>query len=116
MGRLKNGYALIAYYMDNPDPLTNVTFDRILNKNEKIEFSPVLSNEQYEKVVESIANILVFSGRKKGGAFKNRMSYYSQISIDKSLLTFLGTLTLDSFQVREKHLMKNIRNFFYFEN
>lgn len=116
IGLLRNGFALLAHYLQNPDSyLENVFFDRAINER---EFSLLLndwSSVDYENVRNNIANIVALDLPKRNFRTLNQKGLYystSKLSDVRHIFDSAGTVQLDTFLKRKSSLQKTLYSFF----
>lgn len=116
IGLLRNGFALLAHYLQNPDSyIENVFFDRAVYEREFIMLPADWQNVDYENVRNNIANIIALDLPKRNfRTLQQKGLYYSTSKIREVRRFFdsTGTVHLDSFKKRETDLKNTLLSFF----
>lgn len=116
IGLLRNGFALLAHYLQNPDSyIENVFFDRAVYEREFIMLPADWQNVDYENVRNNIANIITLDLPKRNfRTLQQKGLYYSTSKIREVRRFFdsTGTVHLDSFKKRETDLKNTLLSFF----
>lgn len=116
IGLLRNGYALLAHYLQYPDSyIENVNFDRAIYEREFLMLSRDWQNVDYENVRNNIANIIAMDLPKRNyRTLQQKGLYYSTSKIPgvRQIFDSTGTVLLEAFQKRESLLQKTLYSFF----
>lgn len=116
IGLLRNGFALLAHYLQNPDSyIENVFFDRAVYEREFVMLPADWQSVDYENVRNNIANIIALDLPKRNfRTLQQKGLYYSTSKIREVRRFFdsTGTVHLDSFLERETELKKTLLTFF----
>ena len=116
IGLLRNGFALLAYYLQNPDSyIENVFFDRAVYEREFVMLPADWQSVDYENVRNNIANIIALDLPKRNfRTLQQKGLYYSTSKIREVRRFFdsTGTVHLDSFKKRETDLKNTLLSFF----
>lgn len=116
IGLLRNGFALLAYYLQNPDSyIENVFFDRAVYEREFVMLPVDWQSVDYENVRNNIANIIALDLPKRNfRTLQQKGLYYSTSKIREVRRFFdsTGTVHLDSFKKRETDLKNTLLSFF----
>ena len=116
IGLLRNGFALLAHYLQNPDYyIENVFFDRAVYEREFVMLPADWQSVDYENVRNNIANIIALDLPKRNfRTLQQKGLYYSTSKIREVRLFFdsTGTVHLDSFKKRETDLKNTLLSFF----
>ena len=115
LGLLRNGYALLAYYLINPDAyVSSVYFDKLIYNGDMYDLPSDWQDKSYEDIKNNIANIVVLDIPKKTMRIRYKGNYYAKSKIKevRSLIGREGTVKLDDFKKREKQLKKVLLDFF----
>ena len=116
IGLLRNGFALLAHYLQNPDSyIENVFFDRAVYEREFIMLPADWQNVDYENVRNNIANIITLDLPKRNfRTLQQKGLYYSTSKIREVRRFFdsTGIVHLDSFKKRETDLKNTLLSFF----
>lgn len=116
IGLLRNGLALLAHYLQNPDSyIENVFFDRAVYEREFVMLPADWQSVDYENVRNNIANIIALDLPKRNfRTLQQKGLYYSTSKIREVRRFFdsTGTVRLDSFKKRETDLKNTLLSFF----
>ena len=116
IGLLRNGFALLAHYLQNPDSyIENVFFDRAVYEREFVMLPADWQSVDYENVRNNIANIIALDLPKRNfRTLQQKGLYYStsKISEVRRFFDSTGTVHLDSFKKRETDLKNTLLSFF----
>lgn len=116
IGLLRNGFALLAHYLQNPDSyIENVFFDRAVYEREFVMLPADWQSVDYENVRNNIANIIALDLPKRNfRTLQQKGLYYSTSKIREVRRFFdsTGTVHLDSFKKRETDLKNTLLSFF----
>lgn len=116
IGLLRNGFALLAHYLQNPDSyIENVFFDRAVYEREFVMLPADWQSVDYENVRNNIANIIALDLPKRNfRTLQQKGLYYSTSKIREVRRFFdsTGTVRLDSFKKRETDLKNTLLSFF----
>lgn len=116
IGLLRNGYALLAHYLQYPDSfIENVFFDRAIYEREFDQLPVEWEDVDFENVRNNIANIVALDIPKR--TFRNLQQkglYYStsKLSGVRQIFDTTGTISLEVYQEREKKLKNVLLTFF----
>lgn len=116
IGLLRNGFALLAHYLKNPDSyIENVFFDRAVLEREFTLLPVDWKSVDYENVRNNIANIIALDLPKRNfRTLQQKGIYYSTSKIAEVRRIFdpTGTVLLETFLQRESDLKKTLLTFF----
>lgn len=115
LGLLRNGYALLAYYLMNPDAyVSSVYFDKLIYNGDMYNLQSDWQDKSYEDIKNNIANIIVLDIPKKSMRIKYKGDYYtnSKIKEVRNLIGREGIVKYEDFKQREKKLKKALLDFF----
>lgn len=116
IGLLRNGFALLAHYLQNPDSyIENVFFDRAVYEREFVMLPVDWQSVDYENVRNNIANIIALDLPKRNFRTLQQKSLYYSTSKIREVRRFFdstGTVHLDSFKKRETDLKNTLLSFF----
>jgi hypothetical protein len=113
LGRLKTGFALLAYYLENPIAIPSYTIDRIITTNDKSFLSDDWQNIDLNDVVENLGNFIVLDIPKKNISFDRKREYYNSSGVS-SVKNFLSNKDFKyvDFIERDNHLKNSLLSFF----
>lgn len=115
LGLLRNGYALLAYYLMNPDAyVPSVYFDKLIYNGDMYNLPSDWQDKSYEDIKNNIANIIVLDIPKKSMRIKYKGDYYAKSKIKevRNLIGREGIVKYEDFKKREKKLKKALLDFF----
>lgn len=114
IGTLKNGYALLAHYIQYPSTyIENVSFDKLINSKDIKALPPEWSKIQYEDIKNNIANIVVLDIPKRISSFKEKCSYYLHSELSEVNTMFDDDdFHVSFFKERENHLKDVLYTYF----
>ncbi|PXV66929.1 uncharacterized protein DUF262 [Dysgonomonas alginatilytica] len=113
LGRLKKGFALLAFYLENHINIPSYTIDRIITTKDKHLLSEDWENVDLNNVVESLGNFVVLDIPKRNLPFDKKSEYYIKSHIDnvRALLNN-NNFTYHDFINRDNHLKNILLSFF----
>ena len=115
LGLLRNGYALLAYYLMNPDAyVSSVYFDKLIYNRDMYNLASDWQDKSYDDIKNNIANIILLDIPKKSLQIRYKADYYanSKIKEVRNLIGRDGTVKFVDFKNREKKLKNVLLNFF----
>lgn len=78
MGRLKKGFALLSYYLDNDEDISNLTFNRLVTYSDK-DFK----DYEIEEIYDCLGNFIFLDLNKRNISFENRIKFFDNSIIFK---------------------------------
>lgn len=115
LGLLRNGYALLAYYLMNPDAyVSSVYFDKLIYNRDMYNLASDWQDKSYDDIKNNIANIIVLDIPKKSLQIRYKAEYYANSTIKevRNLIGRDGTVKFVDFRNREKKLKNVLLEFF----
>lgn len=116
IGLLRNGYALLAHYLQYPDTyIENVNFDRFIYERDLLMLPKEWQSVDYENVRNNIANIIVLDlPRRSFRTLQQKGVYLSTSRIPKvrDFFDASGMVRLDTFLQRNSDMKKILSDFF----
>lgn len=108
MGRLKKGYALLAYYLGHQNNIFNLSFNRLITYSDK-DFS---ENEIYE-IYDSLGNFIFLDLSKKNISFENRVKFFDSSEIFKKQINphLLLEDPINYIKIKDKELKEKLVSF-----
>lgn len=113
LGLLKNGYALLAFYLTQNVALETFTIDKLVNyKDEKYLIN--WTKEQIENVANRLGNFVILDLDKKNLTIDKKADYYTNSGIKElsSLSSKLKDFEYKDFEERDKNLKETLVKFF----
>ena len=117
LGLLKNGYALLGFYLTQDVALSSYNIDKLVNyKDEK--FLQNWKKEQIEEVANRLGNFVILDIDKKNLTIDKKVEHYKNSNIKdiKELSNKLVNFTYDKFQERDRNIREILVKFFKGEN
>lgn len=110
-GRIKEGFAKIAYYYDHPN-MPNASIDRWITYRDMGLFSTPLTEEE-SKILDSIGNYVMLDVGRISRDYNSRCNAYSKSSNQEVKNLFNGRLFFiySDLRKRDEALRENIRKF-----
>ena len=112
LGRLKYGYALLAFYSDRKESLDKFYIDKIVNLKDKDTLA--WSEEELNEFVESLGNFIILDMPKRNKPLIAKLKYY-QDSKSKKLsrgVSHLLSLKYNYFEKRDQEQKEKLVKFF----
>lgn len=112
-GRIKEGFAMIAYYQDNPI-ITNISIDRWISSRDYGNLSNEWKNGENDYMLDSIGNFVVLDVARMSAPLSARiLKYKDGKSVDIQWLINEGKdMSLDNFKKRDKMKRELVCRFF----
>lgn len=113
LGRLKKGFALLAYYLESPIAIPSYTIDRIITIKDRLFLSEDWKDVDLNDIVEKLGNFVVLDIPKKSIPFDKKREYYNS-SNKNNIKTLLGNkdFKYNDFEERDNRLKNNLLSFF----
>lgn len=111
LGRLKYGFALLAFYVDH-ETINDYYTDKLITLRDKSQLTGDWLNINLDEVTDSLGNFVVLDMPQKNISFNKKIDYYKSSDIYKSDRFFSSNLTYENFKNRDNHLKKNLVTFF----
>ena len=78
MGRLKKCFALLSYYLNDDDDISNLSFNRLITYSDK-----AFNNDDIDDIYDCLGNFVFLDLNKRNISFENRIKFYDNSSIFK---------------------------------
>ncbi len=113
LGRLKKGFALLAFYLSNVNAIQTYNIDKLINhKDEKILTSD-WANIDLDEVVDTLGNFIVLDIPKRNLPISKKGEYFQQSQLSEVKNVFKeGKLSYADFLKRDNNLKQRLINFF----
>lgn len=113
LGRLKKGFALLAFYLNRNEAMPTYHVDKIISLKDQDYLSGDWTQIDIESIVDDLGNIVVLDIPKKNIPFNKKAEYFSlsQIPEVKTLLAE-NKFTVEDFEKRSRLLKENLTKFF----
>ena len=113
LGRLKKGFALLAFYVANENALPTYNVDKIINYKDEKFLSEDWVNVNLDNVVDSLGNFLILDIPKKSIAINRKGEYFQNSEISEVRGLFQGgEFTHENFLRREEKIKDRLVGFF----
>lgn len=113
LGRLKKGFALLAFYQSSKTALTDYNIDKIINLKDKQFLSPDWEDINIGDIVDKLGNTVILDLPKKYVAYLKKKEYYSTSKLQEIKSIFgENDFTYSDFLKRDKMLRELLTNFF----
>lgn len=112
-GRIKEGFAMIAYYQNNPI-VPNLNIDRWISGKDYDSLPDEWKTEKELEQLDSIGNYVILDVQRVCAPFKNRVSSYNNSALKevKDLIKTGTDMSISNFKIREETKRKSIEEFF----
>ncbi len=113
LGLLKNGYALLGFYLTQELALSSYNIDKLVNYKDG-NFLQDWTREQIEEVSNRLGNFVILDIDKKSLTIDKKIDYYKNSNIEdiKELSNKLQNFTYDKFQERDRNIRELLVKFF----
>jgi len=114
LGGLKNGYALLSFYVKRDKALKHYSIDRIITYLDKKHLVKYWKQDNIEKASNSLGNFVILDMKKKTIPIKKKRLYYKESKILEvtSVTTLLEDFTYENFLKRDREMKDNLVAFF----
>jgi uncharacterized protein with ParB-like and HNH nuclease domain len=112
LGRLKYGFALLAFYVNRENSLSYYSIDKLISLSDKNQLSGDWINAEIEELIDSIGNFVVLDIPKRNTLFNKKIEYYKSSNIYENEPFFLPSFTYENFKNRDSYLKKQLVDFF----
>lgn len=112
-GRIKEGFAMIAYYHNNPI-VTSPSIDRWISGKDYDTLPSEWKDEKHREQLDSIGNYLVLDVQRVSAPFRYRVEVYKNTKLAevKELIESGSDMSIKNFNKREDDKRKIIEEFF----
>lgn len=113
LGRLKKGFALLAFYLDQNESLSSYNVDKIVNLKDEKQLLSDWAEVDISLMVDQIGNYLITDLPKRNIGFAKKEEYYSSSQLKEVRNIFYsGYFKYEDFLIRDKKLKNRLLNFF----
>ena len=113
LGRLKKGFALLAFYLRAPNALSAYNVDKIVNLKDKHMLPSDWQSVNLDNVIDTLGNFVVLDIPKRSLAYNKKIDYFSTSELPEIRNLFRdGTFTYSEFLTRDRELKEQLYNFF----
>ena len=112
LGRLKYGFALLAFYTNRDSSIENYSVDKLIRLKDEKDLSKDWKDIELMKVIDSLGNFVILDIPQKNISFRKKYECYekSKLSEVKDLLK--SDFTYEVFRARDKKLKECLVRFF----
>ncbi|MGJ1367905.1 DUF262 domain-containing protein [Sphingobacterium spiritivorum] len=113
LGRLKKGFALLAFYINHSEALLSYNIDKIINLKDEKQLSTDWKSIELADVIDRLGNYIIIDLPKKSIAFNKKDDYYSKSKINEVRFIFQeGKFLYQDFMDRDERLRRRLVRFF----
>ena len=114
LGRLQNGYALLAYYLETGKPIpVKFTIDKVVNLRDEDLLGEDWSGHNLSDICNSIGNLVVLDLPKRYYSVVDKYAYYEQSESDYVKDVFKKpTFSYEDWKERNHHLKRVLAKFY----
>ncbi|MDB5117706.1 MAG: hypothetical protein JWQ79_3198 [Mucilaginibacter sp.] len=113
LGRLKKGFALLAFYLKSPMALPTYNVEKIVNLKDEKFLSDDWSKIDLDNIVDSLGNFLILDMPKRNIALNKKQEYFNNSSINEVKDLFSDEqFTYAQFRKRDRELKERLVKFF----
>ncbi len=113
LGRLKKGFALLAFYLTRNVALASYNIDKIINLKDEKQLDNSWTGIDLTEIVDRIGNFLIIDIPKKNLTFNKKREYYNQSNIfEVNSVMENGNFTYNDFINRDNELKDRLVEFF----
>jgi len=110
MGRLKYGFALLAFYSDRKDALINYNIDKIITVKDKNSLNYEWGN--LENIYDRLGNFIVLEISKHNVTFNKKLEYYKTSKLEEVKQLTTNEFSYQKFNERDTNLKEILIKFF----
>jgi len=110
MGRLKYGFALLAFYSDRKDALINYNIDKIITVKDKNSLNYEWGN--LENIYDRLGNFIVLEISKHNVTFNKKLEYYKTSKLEEVKQLTTNEFCYQKFNERDTNLKEILIKFF----
>lgn len=113
LGLLKNGYALLAFYLTQNEALESFSIDKLINLKDT-KYLLDWDREQIENISNALGNFIILDIEKKNLTIDQKADYYQNSKIEsiRELSEQMKNFTYADFIARDKQLKNTLIDFF----
>lgn len=113
LGRLKKGFALLAFYLNESYALPSYNIDKIITLNDKASLTDDWNEADLSVLIDSLGNFIVLDIPKKGNSVSEKAKYFTTSELKEVKSIFInGGLSYESFKNRDLQLKTLLVDFF----
>jgi len=114
LGSLKNGYALLSFYVKQDRAIPNYHIDKLITYLDKNQLEQSWDKKDLEKSNNTLGNFVILDIKKKTTTIERKKLYYQKSKIEdvKSVIELLENFTYENFLKRDLQMKKSLVAFF----
>jgi Uncharacterized conserved protein len=112
LGRLKYGYALLAFYIFYKKPIAIYYVDKLINYKDKNYLTDGWQNVLLANIVDSLGNYIILDIPQRSLSFDRKGAYYMSSKIKEVREIFVNGFTYEQFIERDRFLKEKLVTFF----
>lgn len=112
LGRLKYGFALLAFYVNREKSLSYYSIDKLISLSDKNQLPEDWVNAEIDELIDSLGNFVVLDIPKRNISFNKKIDYYRSSTIYENETFFLPSFSYENFKNRDNYLKKQLVDFF----
>lgn len=112
LGRLKSGYALLAFYINKDKALSNYSIDKLISLSDALQLSESWIDIKIEELTENLGNFVVLDIAKKNIPLNKKIDYFKTSKLYENDPFFTDSFTYGKFLNRDSNLKQQLVNFF----
>ncbi|MCX2584133.1 DUF262 domain-containing protein [Pedobacter sp. MR22-3] len=113
LGRLKKGFALLAYYLKSGSALSSYNIDKIISLKDKKHLVSDWQDIDLNNIIDSLGNFVILDIPKRNIPLNKKAEYFQISRIEEVRELFSNSnFSYSDFEERDKELKDRIVNFF----
>ena len=113
LGRLKKGFALLAFYLETPQAIPSYSIDKIIGPKDFSSIAPEWPITDYYSIADSLGNLVVLDIPKKSLSWEQKIEYYKHSHLESIKQIWTDRIpSYSQFQQRDSRLKQLLCNFF----
>lgn len=113
LGRLKKGFALLAFYLKTEKALSTYNVDKIINLKDQNYLSKEWENVNLSESIDTLGNFLILDIPKRNVSLNKKAEYFSKSKIKEINNLFTnGDINYSEFLERDEELKQRLAVFF----
>ena len=112
LGRLKYGFALLAFYLTQNKALSSYRIDKLINLKDKGGLPHTWEEVDLSDIVDRLGNFMVLDIPKKNISFIKKISFYKKSSLKEAQTLLTENFSYEDFKKRDLELKERLVNFF----
>lgn len=112
LGRLKYGFALLAFYLIYDKSLSEYNIDKIISLKDKSNLKDDWNNVKLDLIIDDLGNFVVLDIRKRNISILKKKEHYNESKLSYVKAIFNPDFTFDNFKERDRYLKRKLVKFF----